>query len=435
MSSVVAEPTVERAARKQPSVLIRALKVLASLRLTVVLFSLSLLIVLFGTLAQVDDGIWTVVDRYFRSAFVWVPFQLFFPRARTVPGGFPFFGGWLIGAALLVNLLAAHLVRFRLTWKRSGILVMHTGVVILLLSELVAGVGQVEARMTIAEGETVNYVELSRRIELAITDLSNPDTELVVVVPGSRLKDKTTISDEHLPVDIEVVEFMPNSSLQEPSSRNKPEDMIASADGRLHALVPARPGAGVGTNQREDAPAARIVLHDKKTGQSLGSYMVSLWFHPNFVLRQKSLQFPQQTVTANGKTYRVELRPERVYKPYALKLYEFRHDKYMGTETPRNFSSLVQLIEPSRNEDREVLISMNEPLRVYDGDPVLKKCDTLYQSSFLPQKESGMRGTVLQVVRNPGWLMPYIACILVTLGMVFHFGLHLIQFLARRAAQ
>jgi hypothetical protein len=70
-----------------------------------------------------------------------------------------------------------------------------------------------------------------------------------------------------------------------------------------------------------------------------------------------------------------------------------------------------------------VLIYMNEPLR-YQGE-------TFYQSSFLP----GDKGTILQVVRNPGWLMPYIACTMVSLGMIFHFGLHLIGFLRRRAAQ
>jgi hypothetical protein len=38
------------------------------------------------------------------------------------------------------------------------------------------------------------------------------------------------------------------------------------------------------------------------------------------------------------------------------------------------------------------------------------------------------------VVRNPGWLMPYVSCVLVTLGMLIHFGLHLATYLSRRAA-
>src|SRR5262245_46746524 len=62
--------------RPEPSMLHSILKPLASLRLTVVLFSLSLILVFFGTMAQIDKGIWTVVDQYFRSAFVWIPFQL-----------------------------------------------------------------------------------------------------------------------------------------------------------------------------------------------------------------------------------------------------------------------------------------------------------------------------------------------------------------------
>ena len=54
----------------------KIMKPLASLQLTVVLFALSMVLVFFGTLAQVDNGIWTVVDEYFRSWYVKVPFKL-----------------------------------------------------------------------------------------------------------------------------------------------------------------------------------------------------------------------------------------------------------------------------------------------------------------------------------------------------------------------
>src|SRR5947207_7508468 len=107
----------------------RAFKPLASLQLTVVLFALSMVLVFFGTLAQIDKGIWTVVDEYFRSWFVWIPFQLiakfgwkFFeapgPDANW-SGSFPFPGGWLLGGVMLANLLAAHLTRFKLSWRRA----------------------------------------------------------------------------------------------------------------------------------------------------------------------------------------------------------------------------------------------------------------------------------------------------------------------------
>jgi hypothetical protein len=67
---------------------------------------------------------------------------------------------------------------------------------------------------------------------------------------------------------------------------------------------------------------------------------------------------------------------------------------------------------------------MNEPMR-YGGE-------TFYQADFDKETE---KGTVLQVVRNPAWLIPYISCALVTLGMAVHFGLGLTSFLSRRAAR
>jgi hypothetical protein len=71
-------------------------------------------------------------------------------------------------------------------------------------------------------------------------------------------------------------------------------------------------------------------------------------------------------------------------------------------------------------DDREVLIYMNNPLR-YAGL-------TFYQY----QMDSEHASSVLQVVRNPSWLMPYISCALITLGLLTQFGIHLVGFAAKR---
>jgi hypothetical protein len=65
---------------------------------------------------------------------------------------------------------------------------------------------------------------------------------------------------------------------------------------------------------------------------------------------------------------------------------------------------------------------MNSPLR-YTGE-------TLYQAGYFKDDS----GTILQVVRNPGWTMPYISCTMVALGMLVHFGMHLVGFLRKRFA-
>jgi hypothetical protein len=441
-----------------PSPLRQSLAALASLRLTVVLFALALLLVFVGTLAQMNESNWTVVGKYFRSWFVWVPFQLFIQVGQVFVGvptsvrlaetwGFPFPGGWTIGSLLLANLLAAHALRFKLTWKRAGILVLHAGLIVLLLGELLTGLFSVESRMTLAEGETANFLDVSRtglginQVELAITDSSDPQADDVVAVPGSLLrrhKGGGVIRDDNMPVDVEVLEYLPNSDLVQLRGDGPPKrDVFVSSVGLKFAVRPVAEGAGVQTEQREDAAAARVRLVKKGTNEEVGTFLVSLWFYRNFTLRLPVYRFPPQQFDLDGKTYTIELRPKREYLPYALHLIEFRHDKFVGTDTPKNYSSLVRVSDAGRGEDKPVLISMNHPLRrfTHGGLPGswLFNGETFFQSSFLPPK-AGVKGTVLTVVRNPGWLMPYLSCALVTLGMAVHFGIHLFGFLKRRAA-
>jgi hypothetical protein len=411
----VSAPTKPRRADSGPFK--KALWALASLRLTVVLFSLALILVFCGTLAQVEMGIWTAVNEYFRSAYVWIPLQLFvrfgqvffgIPSDAHLPGSFPFPGGWLIGSILLANLLAAHAVRFKMNWKRSGILMLHSGVIILMLSELITGLFAIEGNMTIEQKGSSNFIEEHRATELAIVDPSDPKTDAVVVVPDRILKKRGLVQHEELPVDIEVLRFMRNSEL--PKEIPPGADNPATAGAGRSVVALERPEiSGTDTEQKVDYTSAYVNFKKKDTGESLGTYLVSILLNP-------------QPLTVAGKTYEVGFRFKRTYKPYTLHLIKFSHDVYVGTTKPKNFSSLVRLDDPTQNEHREVLIYMNEPLR-YRGE-------TFYQSSFL----EGDKGTILQVVRNPGWLMPYIACTMVSLGMIFHFGLHLIGFLRRRAA-
>lgn len=129
-----------------------------------------------------------------------------------------------------------------------------------------------------------------------------------------------------------------------------------------------------------------------------------------------------QSVIVDNRTYQVALRPARYYKPFYLELIKFSHDKYLGTDIPKNFSSRVRLHRPETGEDREVLIYMNNPLRYWG--------ETYYQASFDPNDP---HVTILQVVRNPSWLTPYFSCALVGLGLVVQFLSHLISF-ARKSS-
>jgi hypothetical protein len=406
------------------------LRSIASLRLTVVLFCFSLGLVFFGTVAQMHKETFTIVDEYFYSWGVWVPFQLFaelgkvflwLPDDTTIRGAFPFPGGFLLGWALLVNLLAAHLVRFRFTWKRSGILIIHTGLAVLLIQEYITRKYAVEAAMTIVEGERVNFVDVARKVELAFLAPTDPSVEDAAVIPESFLRRGGLIQHDALPVDVEVLEFHTNS-IHEPA---KPDDRETTAltdpQGRTQQVkfIAVPEETGTGDSKRNNAPLVRVRLKKKGTGDELGTYALSLWSYPNYTLRGTA--FAPQTVKIDGTQYTLALRPKRVYKPYAIELEKLDISFYPGTASPKGYASEVLLSDPEVGEQRQVRIWMNHPLR--------HRGETFYQSQVF-----GGNGTVLQVVQNPGAILPYVACTMISGGMLVHFGILLIGFLGRRVA-
>ncbi|MFP4222969.1 MAG: cytochrome c biogenesis protein CcsA [Phycisphaeraceae bacterium] len=383
----------------------RALAALASLKLTVTLFAMMMVLIFAGTLAQAQDGVWTVVANYFRAPVAWIDLQIFFPRQLlAVPASVPFPGGLTLGGLAAVNLLAAHLVRFRLTRKRVGVVTLHLGLFVLLAGEFVTAFWAEEGMMAIDEGSSSNYVEDNREVELAIIDHSNPQWDSQVTIPQSILteaaRQQRAIEHPDLPVTVRVERWLANSRLRRSQS--------AAVAGRgaaaeLEAVEVARVSGAEGG--QVDVPSAYVSL--SRGGEPLGRWLVSA-----------HLARPQPLDLAGGD-YGIDLRFKRTYKPYRLHLIDFRHDKFVGTEVPRNFSSRVRLLDPARGTDREVLIYMNHPLR-HAGE-------TFYQASYKPDNT----GTVLQVVRNPGWLLPYIACVIITGGMLLHFGMNLTGFLRR----
>src|SRR3954471_9954311 len=136
----------------------RILAPLASLRITVVLLVVGMVLIFAGTLALREQGIWAVQEHYFHGWWFWLPFQNLLPFVkRTVPGSIPFVGGYTLIALLLVNLLSAHVARFKFNWKRTGIILIHFSLILLLMGELVSALFRVESQMRIDEGQTVRY--------------------------------------------------------------------------------------------------------------------------------------------------------------------------------------------------------------------------------------------------------------------------------------
>ncbi|MEP6673040.1 MAG: cytochrome c biogenesis protein ResB [Chthoniobacter sp.] len=496
-------------------------KFLTSLRLTIVLLVCAIVLVFVGTVAQADEGLYQVQDRYFRH---WI-------LMGTTLWGFhmPWFiwpAGRLVGSALLINLVAAHIKRFQWSTSKLGIHLTHLGIIILLLGQLATDFLQVESQMILNEGDTDNYIQRTRYPELAFTTDTDKDHEQVVAVPHPLIVKGGTITNPNLPFTVKVKEYASNGEVvshqkalaaavqittalatldsefstvdgivpQAERAAETPgrvdvwraalkavgetdvQDIVAAAkkvaaqpdkEGKLRTELKARFRAGMlgrfsNMPDNEDPTTARgmryaaskigagqtispetlppastegagsrativalpevkdmdtrafpyAVLEFEADGKSLGTWLMST-------------DLRDQPVTVGDKTVRVALREQRQYLPYSIKLVKATHKIYAGSDIPKDFRSRVLIENPVSKESRETEISMNDPLR-YNGL-------AYYQYQMTKDEFDRSPGlSVLQVVHNPSWLVPYIGCIVVASGMLWQFLHHLVAFIKKR---
>lgn len=453
----------------------RVLALLASLKLTIVLLTLSMYLIFVGTLAQVENGIWQVVNEYFRSKVVMVPFDVFrsllYPGSETTwPGAHPFPGGFLIIGALVVNLIAAHAVRYKIRGKgsrlmlgwlliavgtaaagftvlepqtsatiqqnvilmlaiwtlpmlligvgcvyvfgtqKAGIVIIHAGLILMLLGEYITGIGATEGMMSIPEFGSSNTIMDVREAEIAfVSEKENGNLQHVVIpqktiVSAGKTEDK--IEGRSLPLSVRVDEWMPNSM--------KIVDRLINDDPTQVVWAAKQVPEVTGTEMRQDQPAVMVTLF--KGGERVGRHLLSTW--P--AIKPVELE-------VDGRVWQVSLRFKQIPLPYSLQLNDFRHDTFTGTRIARNFSSDLRLAADDLGDSRGVYIKMNQPLR-YDRK-------AFFQSQFFSHPLNRNQGTILQIVDNPGAWVPYLSCVVVTLGLVMQFTLSLIKFGRRANAQ
>src|SRR2546430_12770206 len=272
----------------------KLIDLITSQKLTILCLAAAMALIFAGTLAQVHLGIQEAQQRYFQSMFVWWP-----PEGRGLK--IPIFpGGHLIGAVLLINLIAAHAKRFRWTWRKLGIHLTHAGLIIMLAGGLFTDLFAVESHVRLANGDTKNYSEDLRETELAVIDTTGEDLDQVPAIPESVLRHSRVIDHWSLPFRIVVRSFYQNSRLKILSQAGEGARPIANqGPGAMIAVQPA-PRA-IAPDER-DVPSAAIEILPKDGG-SLGTWLVS-----------DALGAPQ-TFACGGRTRMITLLPSRHYKP------------------------------------------------------------------------------------------------------------------------
>jgi len=396
---------------------------LASINLTLTLLSLSMILVFVATLEQVRIGIRGALAEYFESMFgIWHYPEQFWGGEFLNAIPIPIPGGYLLGGLLIVNLTAAYITRFQWTGKKMGIQLIHLGIIMLLVGQLATQAMQEESRMQINKGESSNYIERFHGVELAFSDVTDPDTQRVVTIPQEILEEGGTIRTADLPFKIQVKHFGVNC------------DFTVTPEGSTRGGLVKDVNRGVGqtanlsiSEKEEDFSSEGLnfgyLIFELFDGtNSLGTWLTLAHPGGNHWWKEspKLSDLAFQPIRHEGKLWGVTLRSEREYLPYSIELLDIENEFYQGTEIPFNFESDI-VLNMEGNQSRRALVYMNTPLR-HGGK-------TFYQY----QMNAAANYTVFQVIRNPSWLVPYIACVLVSIGLLWQFSFHLIRFLRKNS--
>ena len=531
-----------------PPFVVAVLSPLASLKLTVTLLACAVFVTWIATLDQASIDIWELKKKHFSNFQVYVPFQTFFvpawfPNLQNIPFGFWIPSGFTIIVAMLVNLTAAHVLRFRIqarglrllsglvvavlaglvtwavifsgaeqrglqaqppiayktmwTWmqigllgasvaavgwsyllvhrqmieklllgvaglfglatcafifylgedgfvgdsamrilwqlilstfaatvglfscvllfrRRAGMVLLHLGIAGLLVNEIYVTTTNTEQQMAIEEGKSKSVAVDIRTTELAIVDRSG-EKDKVISIPGNRLRSvagsDAVVQSSDLPFDIRVEQYMLNSKF---------EELDTIREGNFRGLarqndcfeVPVVPGTD---NKRRNYAAVKVELFQKGSNESLGRFILSQRaFFTGLV----------ETIKLQGKEWLLILRDLEIPKPYKITLDDVQRRDYPGTDRPQWFASEFRFEDTlAGTPPTEHKIWMNNPLR-YAGE-------TFYQQSYVRAEGSRKELTVIQIVKNRGWMIPYVCCMFTVVGLAFQFGMALLSYLKK----
>ncbi len=352
----------------------------ASIKLTVFCLFWLAVLTFWGTLYQVDHGIYQAQARFFDSIllFAW--------------GFLPLPGGMLTMGLLFVNLLGSFFVHYQAGWRMPGLMLIHLGLLLLLLGGFFTKITGIETTLSLLEGEGSNVALSREHWELAIWE--HPDA-----VREVRAVDKDDLREgRSFKIDDSGLRF----TLTEAHRNALP--------------LQVHPQAGAVPVERPASPSGIDMLKGKKLETDPAGNM------PGLVLEvegakdvRRALLFggdrrPLILELPEGGARFLSLRRKRYELPLFMELEDFRREYYPGSEIPKDYRSLVN-VHLSDDLVRKVVIKMNEPFRLGGW--------TFYQQSFAVLDDG--EESVFAVTRNFGRLVPYWGTGITSLGLAMHF--------------
>ncbi len=345
---------------------------LAGPRLAMLALGWLMVLLVLGTLAQAETGLFVAQQKYFSSWVLWL-------------GPVPTPGGALTLAVLSLG-LTLKMALYRWSRRQWGSLLTHGAVWVLLIGGFVSASVTTEGYLRLQEGEVTNTLSSYQVPELAIIT----STTTLAVAPRAALQAGQVIilGGARLQVDA----YFPNSQLHE---RPTPIDDGGLTQGALRVF-----------DFTEKAPE----VIDERNRPTLIYTQLGAQGQP--IARRVIFQnqpIPQPISWPGSPSATLLLRPAQSALPFQVKLEQFEQEYHPGTNIARHYASRVE-ITTSDHGSWSATIRMNEPLR-WQGY-------TLYQASFITGEAGAPNTSILAVVHNQGRLFPYVAGVLLCLGLL-----------------
>ena len=332
-----------------------------------------MVLVTLGTVTQKDLGLYNATEKYLNSIILWL-------GPVPTPGGLLTIG--VIFIALCVKFI------FYSPWriKKAGTILTHLGVLLLLLGGIITATNAKEGFMIIPEGRNVNAVSDYFKRVLVI----QKNGKIVEMFDFDALSKTQSLKTQGL--EIKILEKCNNCGVRAPTGTYQ----------NLQGLAEHMEPFPTAQEKQKEANFSGLILGVKnpQNNQS-GTYIVmeDVPKNPEFKINQDRL--------------RLVLQRQSEALPFSITLDDFRKTDYPGTDKAREYTS--DLIIHDGGIAWPATISMNQPLR-YKGY-------SFYQSSFDQRADTEV--TVLNVVQNKGRLFPYIATLIIFIGILLHLIIHL----------
>jgi hypothetical protein len=354
---------------------IPVIQTFSSIKITVSCLGLLFILTLWGTIAQIDQGLYLAQERFFFSCF----FLVF--------GFLPFPGAKLVLWVFFINLVCNAITRFVYKWSHLGILIIHMGLLTYFLSAFVTFYATKESQVTLLEGEGSNVSLSYHDWELSVWPAEKGTRKTVYAYDINSSLAGHTLDFPTLNLHAAIANFYPNAQAY--------RGPIDKSPYRNSSGISSLNSIGVDKEPEKNMPGVtmQIVSGDQK-----------------FPILLYGGESKPNKIKIGQKEYNIQLRRKRNILPFVLTLKKFEMEVHPGTEIAKSYQSLVE-IEHDKFK-REVLIFMNHPLRYKDY--------TLYQASYSID-QLGQKRSTLAVVKNVGRGLPYVSSLITFAGLVIHF--------------